>query len=88
MYLSKPKSSKKLIILKEALMQARQAKGLTQEELAKVVCLSKWQIKEMEESDSFLIFYSMQIKVHAARRIGSYLGLKEVEYLQENEKYN
>lgn len=78
--------SKELKISKEALLQARQKKGLTQEELAKVVCLSKWQIKEMEESDSFLIFYTMQIKVHAAKRIGSYLGLKEVEYLQNYDK--
>jgi len=40
----------------------------------------------MEESDSILIFYTMQIKVHAAKRIGGYLGLKEGEYLQEYEK--
>jgi ribosome-binding protein aMBF1 (putative translation factor) len=80
------KPSKLLKILKEVIAQARQAKGLTQEELAKAVCLSKWQIKEMEESDSFLIFYTMQIKVHAAKRIGSYLGLKEEEYLQEYKK--
>jgi cytoskeletal protein RodZ len=85
MYQTK-KPSKPLKILNEALVQARQAKGLTQEELAKAVCLSKWQIKEMEESDSFLIFYTMQIKVHAAKRIGGYLGLKEGEYLQEYEK--
>ena len=69
--------------MKEVIVQARKEKGLTQEELANAVCLSKWQIKEIEESDSFLIFYSMQIKIHAAKRIGLYLGLKEEEYLQE-----
>ena len=78
----KTKPPKELKILKEALVRARQKKGLTQEELANAVCLSKWQIKEMEESDSFLIFYSMQIKIHAARRIGSYLGLIESDYLK------
>jgi ribosome-binding protein aMBF1 (putative translation factor) len=83
MNLSKAKPSKSLNILKEVIAHARQEKGLTQEELAKAVCLSKWQIKEMEESDSFLIFYTLQIKVHAAKRIGSYLGLKEAEYLQD-----
>jgi transcriptional regulator with XRE-family HTH domain len=83
MHFSKVKPSKEFKIIKEVMAQARKEKGLTQEELAKAVCLSKWQIKEMEESDSFLIFYSMQIKIHAARRIGVYLGLKEEEYLQE-----
>jgi len=83
MHFSKVKPSKEFKIIKEVMAQARKEKGLTQEELAKAVCLSKWQIKEMEESDSFLIFYSMQIKIHAAKRIGFYLGLKEEEYLQE-----
>ncbi|MBU3608545.1 helix-turn-helix domain-containing protein [Polynucleobacter nymphae] len=86
MNLRKANPSKSLNILKELIVQARQEKGLTQEELAKAVCLSKWQIKEMEESDSFLIFYTMQIKVHAAKRIGRYLGLKEAEYLQDADK--
>jgi transcriptional regulator with XRE-family HTH domain len=83
MHFSKVKPSKEFKIMKEVIVQARKEKGLTQEELANAVCLSKWQIKEMEESDSFLIFYSMQIKIHAAKRIGLYLGLKEEEYLQE-----
>jgi ribosome-binding protein aMBF1 (putative translation factor) len=83
MHFSKTKPQKELKILKESIAQARQEKGLTQEELANAVCLSKWQIKEMEESDLYLIFYSMQIKIHAARRIGKYLGLKESEYLEE-----
>jgi ribosome-binding protein aMBF1 (putative translation factor) len=86
MRFSKTKPLKELKILKEALVRARQEKGLTQEGLAKAVCLNKWQIKEMEESDLYLYFYSMQIKIHAARRIGNYLGLKEEQYLQENDE--
>lgn len=78
----KNKPLKELKILKEALVRARQEKGLTHDGLAKAVCLNKWQIKEMEESDSYLYFYSMQIKIHAARRIGNYLGLIESDYLK------
>ena len=83
MKFSKTNPPKELKIFKEAIVKARQEKGLTQEEVANAVCLSKWQIKEMEESDSYLIFYSLQIKIHAARRIGNYLGLKEANYLKE-----
>lgn len=86
MKFAKSKAAKNLKILKEVIAQARQKKGLTQEELANAVCLSKGQIREMEESDLYLSFYSMQIKIHAARRIGSYLGLKEGQYLQELEE--
>ncbi len=68
-------------ILKEVLALAREEKGLTQAELAQIVCLKKWHIKEMEESDSFRTFYSMQIKVHAAKKIGNYLELKENQFL-------
>lgn len=88
MKFSKSKPAKNLKILREVIAQARQKKRLTQEELANAVCLSKWHIKEMEEGDSILIFYSMQIKIHAARRIGNYLGLKEGDYLQLLEDCN
>lgn len=88
MKFTKGKPAKNLKILKEVIAQARQKKGLTQEELANAVCLSKGQIREMEESDLYLSFYSMQIKIHAARRIGNYLGLKESDYLKLLEDCN
>ena len=73
-------------ILKEVLALAREEKGLTQEELAQVVCLKKCHIKEMEESDTYRTFYSMQIKVSAAKKIGSYLELKENQFLDSSEE--
>ena len=36
----------------------------------------------MEEAGTFMTFYSMAIKVHAAKRIGTYLDLKESQYLE------
>ena len=69
-------------ILKSVLKSAREEKGLSQEELAEIVCLKKWHIKEMEEAGTFMTFYSMAIKVHAAKRIGTYLDLKESQYLE------
>ena len=73
-------------ILREVLALAREEKGLTQEELAQVVCLKKWHIKEMEESDTYHTFYSMQIKVAAAKKIGGYLELKENQFLDSSEE--
>ena len=69
------------VILKSVLKSAREERGLTEEELAVVVCLREWNVKEIEEADTFLTFYSMAIKVSAAKRIGAYLGLNESEYL-------
>jgi ribosome-binding protein aMBF1 (putative translation factor) len=69
-------------ILREVLSAAREERGLSPEALAKVVCLSKWHIKELEEADTFLTFYSMAIKIQAAKRIGHYLGLSEDQYLK------
>ena len=36
-------------ILGEVLSAARQEQGLSHKELANIVCLSKWHIKELEE---------------------------------------
>jgi transcriptional regulator with XRE-family HTH domain len=69
-------------ILGEVLSAAREERGLSHEVLAKVVCLSKRHIKELEEADTFLTFYSMAIKIQAAKRIGHYLGLSEDQYLK------
>ena len=72
-------------ILGEVLSAARQEQGLSHKELAKIVCLSKWHIKELEEADTFLTFYSMAIKIQAAKRVGQYLGLSEDQYLKYTE---
>lgn len=86
MLLKIAKQPAQLKILKEVLVLARQEKGLTQEELAQIICLKKWHIREMEESDTFRTFYSMQIKVYAARKIGFYLELKENQFLEFSEE--
>ena len=69
-------------ILGGVLRTAREERGLSYEELAEVVCLRKWHIKELEEADTFLTFYTMAIKIHAAKRVGKYLNLEESDYLE------
>jgi ribosome-binding protein aMBF1 (putative translation factor) len=69
-------------ILGGVLRTAREERGLSYEELAEVVCLRKWHIKELEESDTFFTFYTMVIKIHAAKRVGKYLNLEESDYLE------
>jgi len=81
---SKPKSV--TVILKEVLKAAREERGLSHEELAEIACLRKWQIKELEEAETFLTFYTMAIKIQAAKRVGSYLGLLEYQFLSTNEE--
>ena len=71
-------------ILGGVLRTAREERGLSHEELAEFVCLKKWHIKELEESDTFFTFYTMVIKIHAAKRIGKYLNLEESDYLDTN----
>ena len=80
---SKPKAV--TVILKEVLKAAREERGLSHEELAEIACLRKWQIKELEEAETFLTFYTMAIKIQAAKRVGSYLGLSEYQFLSTNE---
>lgn len=72
-------------ILGEVLRVAREDQGLSHEQLAEIVCLRKWQIHELEEAETFLTFYTMTIKIHAAKRIGKYLGLSEDQFLDSNE---
>jgi len=72
------------LILKEVLKSARENKGMSQEELANLACLRKWNIKEIEEADSFHTFYSPEIKLQAAKRIGSLLGLIDSQFLETN----
>ena len=72
-------------ILGEVLKAAREERGLPHEVLAEDVCLTKRHIKELEEADTFLTFYSMVIKIQAAKRVGHYLGLSEDQYLKSTE---
>ena len=72
-------------ILGEVLKAAREERGLPHEVLAEVVCLTKRHIKELEDADTFLTFYSMAIKIQAAKRVGHYLGLSEDQYLKYTE---
>ena len=69
-------------IIGEVLRAAREKQGLSYEELGEAVCLRKWHIKELEEADTFLTFYTMAIKIHAAKRVGKYLHLEESDYLE------
>ena len=75
-------AEKSPVILKTVLKTAREEKGLTVEELAEIVCLRDCNVKEIEEADTCLTFYSMAIKVNSSKRIGAYLGLEESEYLR------
>ena len=72
-------------ILGEILKAAREEQGLSHEKLAEIVCLRKWQIHELEEAETYLTFYTMTIKIHAAKRIGKYLGLSEDQFLASKE---
>ena len=69
-------------IIGEVLRTAREKQGLSYEELGEAVGLRKWHIKELEEADTFLTFYTMAIKIHAAKRVGKYLHLEESDYLE------
>jgi hypothetical protein len=79
---AKPKLTQS--ILRDALKAAREEQDLSHQELAQIVCLRKWHIKELEEADTFLTFYTMEIKIQAAKRVGSYLGLSEDQFLSSN----
>jgi ribosome-binding protein aMBF1 (putative translation factor) len=80
-----PKTKVVIVILKEVLKVAREERGLGYEELAKAVCLKKWHIREIEEAESFSTFYTMNIKIQAAKKIGNYLGLSEDQFLSSSE---
>ena len=80
-----PKTKVVIVILKEVLKVAREERGLGYEELAKAVCLKNWHIREIEEAESFRTFYTMSIKIQAAKKIGNYLGLSEDQFLSSSE---
>jgi transcriptional regulator with XRE-family HTH domain len=73
-------------ILGAVLRASREKQGLSHEDLAQIACLRKWQIRELEEAETFLTFYTMAIKIHAAKRVGKYLGLSEDQFLDSKEE--
>ena len=65
----------------DVLKQAREDKGIEAKDLAIAVCLDKRHIFQIELGNEHYYFYSAEIKVQAAKRIGKHLGLKESDYL-------
>ena len=65
----------------DVLRSARENMGLDREGLAEVVCLKPWHIKQMEDTEEHYFFYSRQLKIKAAKKIGEYLALEESSYL-------
>ena len=65
----------------DILKSARKNKGLDQVALADAVCLKSWHISQMEDSEEYFYFYSAQLKINAAKKIGRYLELEESSYL-------
>jgi len=65
----------------DVLRSARENMGLDQEGLAEVVCLKPWHITQMEDTEEHYFFYSRQLKIKAAKKIGEYLALEESSYL-------
>jgi ribosome-binding protein aMBF1 (putative translation factor) len=72
---------KALKINGDILKSARKNKGLDQEALADAVCLKPWHITQLEDSEEYFYFYSAQLKINAAKKIGRYLELEESSYL-------
>jgi ribosome-binding protein aMBF1 (putative translation factor) len=65
----------------DILKNARENMGLDRDELAEVVCLKPWHITQMEDTEEYYFFYSPQLKINAAKKIGKYLELEESSYL-------
>ena len=65
-----------------ALKAAREKRGMQRSELATHCCLSSKMIAELEEG-GVSSFYNFQLRLSAAKRVGSYLGLAAEDYLQE-----
>ena len=65
----------------DVLKQAREDKGIDAKDVALAVCLDKRHIVQIELGDDHYYFYSLKIKVQAAKRIGKYLELEESDYL-------
>jgi len=65
----------------DVLKHAREDKGIDAKDVALAVCLDKRHIFQIELGDDHYYFYSLKIKVQAAKRIGKYLELEESDYL-------
>ena len=65
----------------DVLKQAREDKGIEAKDVALAVCLDKRHIFQIELGDDHYYFYSLKIKVQAAKRMGKYLELEESDYL-------
>jgi len=65
----------------DVLRSARENMGLDREGLAEVVCLKPWHITQMEDTEEHYFFYSRQLKIKVAKKIGEYLALEESSYL-------
>ena len=63
---------------------AREAQGLTTNELGLKVCLSKEHIAQLENNE-FAIFFTASHKIQVAKKVGNALGLKETDYLINQE---
>jgi transcriptional regulator with XRE-family HTH domain len=67
-------------IIGAEIKSARIERGLEQAELAKKCCLSSKMILELEEG-GMNSFYSFELKLAAAKRVGAYLGLSQSDFL-------
>ena len=65
-----------------ALKAAREKLGMERAEVASHCCLSSKMIIELEEG-GISSFYNFQLKVSAAKKVGTYLGLKAEDFLQQ-----
>ena len=66
------------------LQLAREAQGLSKKQLALKVCLSKEHIAQLENNQS-VIFFTVAHKIQVAKKVGIALGLKESDYLINQE---
>jgi transcriptional regulator with XRE-family HTH domain len=71
-------NSKPPEICKEAFFQAREKLGLSVKELGGMACLSNRQIEQIENGETSS-FYSLQIKVTAAKKVAKLLKLNEAD---------
>jgi transcriptional regulator with XRE-family HTH domain len=74
------KHDAQLEIIGSVLKDAREKKNLARAEFANLCCLSTKMILELEEG-GMSSFYTFEIKVTTAKRVGKFLGLDESSYL-------
>ncbi|MEI8296266.1 MAG: helix-turn-helix transcriptional regulator [Alphaproteobacteria bacterium] len=68
-------------ILGDQLKEAREKAGLTLQDVATKASLSKKQVQEIENGGASL-FYTVAIKLTAAKKVGKLLGLHDDDFLQ------